>query len=358
MDYAHARPGVVNASVEFDVETLQPTFRLTIGLPGRSNALAIASRLGLPQPIIEEARAELSPDDLRAEDLLNEIHHQRETARRARLEAEQAQKEAEALRNELFDRLEKVEDERRKMLEEARQQAAARIEELQAEITEVRKVLVRARQPVDVLQTVEEKVEEFQEAAEQPVIRQEPELGPVLRKSEQDRRRSIRLGDKVRLRALGAPGVVIGLSNEEAEVQVGVMRVRSRLAELELFTSSVQELPSGGQKKSGERKLAAVNPSATPDSTRTTITQPASPGIELDLRGKRADDALDDLDRYLDSAYLAGLPFVRVIHGKGTGRLREVVRQALQSHPHVKSFENGGEKEGGDGVTVAKLAVS
>src|SRR5512136_508891 len=118
--FAHATPGVVNASVEFDLETLRPTYHLTIGLPGRSNALAIAGRLGLPEVIIKEARAELSPDEIRAEDLLNEIHHQREVSRQARFVAESARNQAESLRHELAERLEKIEDERRQVLEKAR----------------------------------------------------------------------------------------------------------------------------------------------------------------------------------------------------------------------------------------------
>ncbi len=121
--FAHATPGVVNASVEFDLETLRPTFRLTIGLPGRSNALAIAERLGLPEPIIANARAEIHPDDLRAEDLLNEIHHQRDLARKARAAADEARQDAEGLRAELYERLDKIEDERRRLLESARSEA-------------------------------------------------------------------------------------------------------------------------------------------------------------------------------------------------------------------------------------------
>jgi len=351
--FAHATPGVTNASVEFDLETLRPTFHLTIGLPGRSNALAIAQRLGLPEPIIVAARSEISPDDLRAEDLLNEIHHQRNQSRQARQQAEQARKEAEALRLELIIRLEKIEDERQKVLDATRNEAASQLATLQEELASVRRNLARHRQPVAELRELEEKVVELEEQIELPVERQEPQYGPELHKVEQERRRAIRVGDKVRLRNLGAQGVVTVLGMEEAEVQVGVLRVRTRVSDLELPTAS------GAVATSAERSsLLDENQKPKSKKTKAEVALPESPGIELDLRGQRADDAEYALERYLDAAFLAGLPFVRIIHGKGTGRLREMVRQALKNNPQVKSCEPGGEKEGGDGVTVAKLAVN
>lgn len=331
--YAHSTPGVVNASVEFDLETLRPTFHLIIGLPGRSNALAIAQRLGLPEPIIDVARSELDPEDLRAEDLLDEIHRQRDLSRRAHTAAEETRKEVETLRAALSDRLENIEDERRTVLEEARLENEAKVGELQEEIQAARRALGRARQPLDALKAVEEKAMELEEIAEKPVERRIPaDVQPL--------RRAVRLGDRVRLRTLNAQGIVTALGEEEAEVRMGVLRVRTRLADLE---------PTGGSQELPE-PLTSRAPKAVP----TPQISP-SPGIELDLRGQRSDEALDTLDRYLDAAYLAGLPFVRIIHGKGTGKLREVVRQALGQHPQVKSFEPGGEKEGGAGVTVAKL---
>jgi DNA mismatch repair protein MutS2 len=351
--FAHATQGVTNASVEFDLETLRPTFHLTIGLPGRSNALAIAQRLGLPEAIIVAARAEISPDDLRAEDLLNEIHHQRNLSRQARQQAEQARQEAETLRLELITRLEKIEDERHKVLDAAQSEAARQLEALQEELATVRRTLARHRQPVEALKEVEEKVAELEEQIELPVERQAPKYGPELKKLEQEHRRAIRVGDKVRLRNLGAQGVVTTLGPEEVEVQMGALRVRTRLADLELPS------PSGAVTTSSERSAALDDdPKSKSKVSKYEAAMPESPGIELDIRGQRADDAEYALERYLDAAFLAGLPFVRIIHGKGTGRLREVVRQALKDHPHVKSSEPGGEKEGGDGVTVAKLAVN
>jgi DNA mismatch repair protein MutS2 len=342
--FAHATPGVVNASVEFDLETLQPTFRLTIGLPGRSNALAIAHRLGMPEAIITAARSELDPTDLRAEDLLDEIHRQREHSRQARAAAEEARGEAEELRAELSERLERLEDERREVLERARVEAEARVRELQQEVESVQQALARARQPLDALQSITEQVDVLEESVEQPIERQAPKIRG------QRATRPLRLGDKVRLKTLNTQGVVSALGEEEAEVQVGMLRVRSRLTDLEPLDGSPEtELPAQPVRR---RKSLEAAPAGTPTQS---ITLPTSPGIELDLRGQRADEALEALDRYLDAAYLAGLPFVRIIHGKGTGKLRQSVREVLAQHPHIRSFEPGGEKEGGDGVTVAKL---
>ncbi len=354
--FAHATPGVVNASVEFDLETLRPTFHLTIGLPGRSNALAIAQRLGMPEPIITSARSELSPADLRAEDLLDEIHRQRDLSRKARTAAENARHEVESMRAELAKRLEKIEDERMQVLDKARSQAAEQLESVQDELREVRRQLARTRQPLEVIEEVEEKVEELQETMVAPVERRIPEAGiaPV--------HRAIRLGDKVRLHSLNTQGVVTSLGEEEAEVSVGVLRIRARLAELQLLgekfpsTSGAIGLPTARELMTAGQSRTTTQ--TTGGSIRSSGSQiyAESPGIELDLRGQRSDEALEALECYLDSAYLAGLPWVRIIHGKGTGKLRLAVRESLSHNSHVKSFESGGDKEGGEGVTVAKLA--
>ena len=342
--FAHATPGVVNASVEFDLETLRPTFHLTIGLPGRSNALAIAQRLGMPDPIISAARSELNPADLHAEDLLDEIHHQRELSHQARAAAEQTRREAETLRQELLVQMERIEDERRAVLEAARAEAEAQLRSLQDELAETRRALARARQPLEALQSVKETVEELEETYTEPVTRQVPDLGLA------GVTRPIRLGDKVRLRTINMQGVVTTLGEDEAEVQVGALRVRARLADLELTGSALVAVPEKKARRPGTARSEAASPAHATGSLYS-----ASPGMELDLRGQRADEALEVLDRYLDAAYLAGLPYVRIIHGKGTGKLRQAVREVLSQHPHVKSFEAGGDKEGGEGVTVAKL---
>jgi len=341
--FAHTTPGVINASVEFDLETLRPTFHLTVGLPGRSNALAIAQRLGMPEDIINSARSELNPQDLRAEDLLDEIHRQRDLSRQARSAADKARSEAEGLRAELAERLENIEDERREVMEKAREDAEKEVLELQEEIRQARRALARARQPLDALKEVEEKAEALEEAVERPVERRRSKIkGQGKDSGLSILNRPVRLGDKVRLRTLNTQGIVTSIGEEEAEVQVGVLRVRTRLSDLQ---------PTAG----GEPSASDQGHTTLTNTTVEAAATAASPGLELDLRGQRADEARTAMERYLDSAYLAGLPWVRIIHGKGTGKLRDVVRQALSQNPHIKSYEPGGEKEGGDGVTVAML---
>ena len=336
--YAHTTEGVLNASVEFDLKTLKPTYHLTIGLPGRSNALSIAERLGLPQSIIEAARSEINPMDLRAEDLLDEIHHQRELASRAREEAEIARREAENIREELAGRLDKIEDERFALMEETRREAEAELFALREEMSDLRRQLARAHQPLEVIDDVEEIVEDLEEKVSEPITRKEPEK-PVRKP-----KGPLRLGEKVHLRSIDQDGVVTAIGEEEVEVQIGMLRIRARLSDvIRKGEPEADGEPKAAKKQNGKITLPSVHD---------------SPGVELDIRGYRVDEGLDILDRYIERAYLAGLPFVRIIHGKGTGRLRESVRDELGRNPHVARYESGGQGEGGEGVTVAHLKTS
>jgi len=329
--YAHATPGVVNASTEFDLETLRPTYRLTVGLPGRSNALAIAQRLGLKKAIVDSARKRIDPAELKAEDLLDEIHRQRDLTRSARAAAEEAQREVDRLRDQLTERLEKIEDERLEVLAEAQEEAQAEIETFKEEIRKARKQLAQARQPIEAIQQVEEQVKEIEETVETPVERRR-----VAEDVSQVKQRPIRLGDRVRLRTLGKDGVVTSLGEEEAEIQIGNLRVRVELYDLDLV---------GGQVEEG----------ATEEVREVGSFRVETPGMELSLRGMTVDEALEALGHYLDRAYVAGLPYVRIVHGKGTGKLRAAVRKELGKNSQVERFEAGGHTEGGDGVTIAFL---
>ena len=333
--YAHTTPGVRNASVEFNLKTLRPTYHLTIGLPGRSNALAIAERLGLSQDVIEAARSEIDPTDLRSEDLLDEIHRQRDLAREAREAAEATRREAEAARDELADRLDKIEDERYEVMEAARQEAEADLVSLREEIETLRGKLARARQPLEVVDEMEETVADLEEEIAEPVVR-ETSKQPVRKVSG-----PLRLGEKVHLRSIDQDGVVTTIGEEEVEIQIGMLRIRARLSDV-VRKGEPQPEP---QAKAAKSKSGRITLPTTPD----------TPGVEFDMRGQRVDEGLDALDHYLERAYLAGLPYVRIIHGKGTGRLRESVRRALGRNPHVSRFEGGGRTEGGEGVTVAHL---
>jgi len=334
---AHATPGVINASMEFDLKTLRPTYHLTLGIPGRSNALSIAKRLHLPDEILDSAKTMIDPDELKTDDLLNEIHHQREVARNARSAADRDRSLAQTLKTELAVRLEKIEDERQAEIRKARDEAEAELEELRREMDEIRKELVRARQPLEALRSIQEKTEEIEEKVEKKVTRK-----PVLRTGKQS---PLKIGDRVRVTSLKLEGVITSLSEMDAEVQVGNLRIRVRLPELERPHTEPEGL---------EEKVPAKSEPPRSPATPITPYRP-SPGMEIDLRGQRAEDAVEALDRYLENAFLAGMPFVRIIHGKGTGKLRQVIREALTDSVHVSRFESGADNEGGDGVTIAHL---
>ena len=340
---AHATPGAVNASMEFDLKTLRPTYRLTIGIPGRSNALAIAKRLNLPEEILETARTMIDPDELKSDDLLNEIHHQREVARKARAIADHDRSIAMNLKAELTQRLEKIEEERQRELEKSRKEAETEIDVLKKEMEDIRRELSRAHQPLEALKTIQEKVEKVEQKVTRPLARKQVSeyTGPY----------SPRLGERVKLRSMDMEGIITALGEDEVEVQVGNLRLRTKLQELTppKLVEEIIELDDRPRKK---RHLAEPQ-----ETGRETTPFRPSPGMEIDLRGQRAEDALDALDRYIDNAFIAGMPFVRIIHGKGTGRLRQVIREALHENAHVSSFEQGADNEGGDGVTIIHLAT-
>jgi DNA mismatch repair protein MutS2 len=325
--YSHEKKGVRNASVEFNLETLAPTYRLIVGLPGRSNALAIAGRLGLPQNIIEEARGLVTTEDLIADDLLDEITRTREEIREAHQRATLAQAEAETLRTALHQQLGELENQRRDILVEARRKAEYELGELRKDIKRLKRDLESARQPLETLKNIERHAENMSLNVDIPT---EPAL------EVEDSPVQFRLGDKVWVKALSTEGQIIELSSQGAEVSIGQMRLRVQMGDLE-------HRKGGGAAKT-EKKQKEVLPE-----------RGASPGLELDLRGTRADEALTLAEQYVDAAYMAQLPFVRIIHGKGTGVLRRAIRDLLQGHSLVAKYSAGGEKEGGDGVTVVTL---
>ena len=334
---AHATPGVVNASMEFDLKTLRPTYHLTLGIPGRSNALLIARRLGLPEEILENARQLVDPAELASDELLSEIHHQREVARKARSVADRDRSLANNLRQDLANRLKKIEEERRAVLENARAEAEAEFNDLKREIESLRRELRRSEQPTPLLEEVQQKAAKVEEVLEKKTRTKTHPLPRV--------HLLVEPGRKVRVRALQAEGVIASVGEEDVEVLVGNLRVRVDRSEL-MPVSAPETIP--------ETKPPAPAPMPARGRSARTPFSP-SPGMEIDLRGMRADDALDKLDNYLAAAYASGMPFVRIIHGKGTGRLRQVIREALTESAQVKNFEEGGDKEGGEGVTIAHM---
>lgn len=345
--FAHSTEGVVNASLEFDIKTLRPTYHLTIGLPGRSNALLIAQRLGLSQPIIESAKGEINPDDLRADKLLDDIRKERNRTSREREKLEKARARLETQTRELETRLEKIEDERREVLAKARAEGELEVAILRRNIESLKSQLKKAKQPLEALKAIEEKVEVIEEKVEAPVERRPrtEDGGPSTVY------RPLSLGERVTVSTLKADGVVTALGESDAEVQIGSLRVRARLVDL-VRRSSEPVVPQVDKVS----EQSSVNKRQEAESSPRVSVGAKSPGLELNLRGKLVEDGLDELERYLEKAYSAGLLFVRIVHGKGTGRMRDAVRGALKDSPYITSFEEPKDNEGGAGVTVAKIA--
>jgi DNA mismatch repair protein MutS2 len=336
--YAHITDGVVNASMEFNMHSLKPTYHLTQGLPGRSNALLIAERLGLPEEILADARSGIHPDELRTEDLLDEINRQRQLARKARNKAERERQKSTQLRQQLTRRMDEIEEERIKILEESRLEAEKMLENVQQELKQTRRALSKARKPLEEVQPLTENVQKLEKKVAKPVERVEAPK----------ERRPLKVGQKIIVRSLNLEAEVIAIGNDEIEVMSGALRMRVALTDIRRKNDTEEEITP----IAGSVRIKTESAAYTGGLKSVFVS---SPGIELDLRGKTAAEALDELEDYLDQAYLSGLPSVRIIHGKGSGKLRSEVRSALRHSQYVKSWKIGLDTEGGDGVTVAYM---
>ena len=328
--YAHGADAVMNASVEFDLQTLAPTFHLTIGLPGQSNALAIASRLGMPDGVIEAAREAVSTEERDVEALLGELRTQRATAEELAARAAEARGEAEALRAELGQQLSELATESARLRDDARRR-------VREELREVDRLLERTRRSVESarLEQAAADLERARAAAASLTPQPAPSAPAGLRQAP-----VIEPGYSVWLRGVGLPGEVLsGLDQSgEFEVQLGALRTRVRVEQV-------------------ERSSAAGVRSAAPAATSTPPPPDAVPD-EVEVRGRTVDDAIPMAERFLDQAARSGHERVRVIHGRGTGTLRRAVRELLQRHALVTHFETAEPREGGDGVTIVYLAAT
>jgi DNA mismatch repair protein MutS2 len=329
--YAHTTPGVANANVEFDVETLSPTYRLSIGLPGRSNALAIAARLGLPEEILTRARGMVSEDEVKVESLLADIQAERDRAEKARQGAEREHKRVAELARGLQRRLADAETQKRRAAEEAHAQAEAELADLRERLRDLAARIERGDAQRDQLTPIVREIK----TAEAELARRRPERPPAAPSEH-----PIVVGSWVRLKRLGSVGQVTGVTGQQVEVQIGSFKTRARIDEVERAT---------------RREREQQEPRDYPSYSMPVASGPL-PQSQIEIRGWRAEEVGPELDKYLNDAYMAGLPAVRIVHGKGTGVLRQVVRDYLAGHPLVRSFEVAERREGGDGVTVATLA--
>jgi DNA mismatch repair protein MutS2 len=328
--FAATRPRLMNASVEFDDRTLAPTYRLSIGLPGRSNALAIAARLGLSPELLRTAQSSLNPTDLEVDRLLRDIHEQRREAAEewdvARRESVRLDEQRKQLENELLT----LEREKQEVLERERERALHQLEDVEEQLRAAVAALETNATPEQLLSTAQDL-----RRLRRSLQRQRLKRPRVIRD------RPIQVGQRVWVRSLGQSGELLSLPEEsgEAEVQVGRVRVSVPAADLESreVTSPGFEPPYRMERTSDARRPA--------------------PDESLDLRGQRVDEVLPALESYLHDAFMSGVPRVRLVHGKGTGALRQAIRERLAEHPLVASHAPAGPREGGDGVTVVDLAA-
>ena len=347
--YAHNTAGVRNASVEFDVENLSPTFELSIGLPGRSNALTIARRLGLNPVIVDDAERMSRPESLEVEAMLEDVRRARQEAKRVLDHAKERESRAHVAEEDLRYQLARIEEARRQVVAETRTTMQNELAEIRREIDAFRRRMAKGG-----IDSQDAHTQFLQQAAQTVGRRQLDTDGRVVQDvappgaPDARIRGPIEKGDRVFVPNLQATGEVIAVENRqgvphEADVQVGNFRLKLPVRRLEL------------------RSKAQSEPSPVPQPAVRIQTKPKTAAAgsdaltEIDLRGERVEAGLQRLEGYLDDAYLENLPWVRIIHGKGTGAMRDAVRAALKGHPLVSKYRPGVLGEGDDGVTVANL---
>ena len=335
--FALSASGVENACCEFDVETLSPTYRLLIGIPGKSNAFAISSKLGLPDFLIEDARGHLSEQSESFEDLLADLESSRRTIEQEQEEIREHKEEIRSLREALEKKQEKLDAQRDRILREANEQARKILQEAKdyadqtmKDFHKFGKAGISASEMEAERARLRERMKKTEKALSQP---KEQKPRRALKPSD------IHLGDTVRVLSLNLQGTVSSLPDARGSlfVQMGILRSQVKLSDLELVEEAV--ITSKQFQKSSTGKIK--------------MSKSASVSTEINLIGMTVDEALAHLDKYLDDAYLAHLPSVRIVHGKGTGALRKAVQGLLKRNKYVKSYRLGEFGEGDAGVTIA-----
>ena len=338
-EYALTTPGVENASVEFDVATLRPTYRLSIGIPGKSNAFDISRKLGLGDPIIDEAKKLLSSEQVRFEDVIANAEYHRQVAEKERAIAEEARAEMVSIRNQAEREREKLEKQRDEAIRKAKEQAKRILENARSESETLIAELKRLKKagvatPEHEIQKLRSRLNEnigaVSDALMQPADRMTPPP------------KNLKPGDRVRIVHLGTEATVLAPPDAKGEVQLqaGVMKLKAHISQLQMPKTDAGAAQTA-KKKGGVRTNV--------DIAARAVRQ------ELDIRGMAVDEALPEVDKFLDDAMLSGLGEVSVIHGKGTGVLRAGVHEALRRNPRVKSYRLGVFGEGESGVTIVTL---
>jgi DNA mismatch repair protein MutS2 len=334
--YALSTYGVENACCEFDVGTLRPTYRLLIGVPGKSNAFAISRKLGLPEEIIEEARRHISEEEEDFEDVISDLENRRLSMEQAEDEISRNRAQIKALRDSLASSQQRLNDSREKILEKARQEAAQILRETKQFADETIRNYNKyggsanaAREMERERTRLREKIASMDQAKSEAAVKT-PHRELTAEK--------IHIGDRVHVISMNLDGTVLSLPDAKGnlQVQMGILHSQVSLKDIAL----IEEAPRQDKKVSSS------------GAGRVKMSKSASVSTEINLLGKTVDEALPELDKYLDDAYLAHLPSVRIVHGKGTGALRKAVHDYLRRQKHVDSYRLGQFGEGDAGVTI------
>lgn len=337
--YALSTPGVENASCEFDVETLRPTYRLLIGIPGKSNAFAIASRLGIPDYIIEDAKTHLTEQDESFEDILTNLETSRKTLDKERETIAAYKREIERLKMETSQKQEKLEAQRDRILREANEKAHAILEDAKETADET----MRNFHKFGKANISAAEMEKERERLRKKMAKTRSGMTPEPAKPKKQYKPSdFKLGESVKVLSMNLIGSVVSLPDAKGnlDVQMGILRSKVNISDLEIIDEKPNYLQKTA-KRTGKGKIK-MNKSLTV-------------ATEINLLGKTVDEAVAELDKYLDDASLAHLSSVRIVHGKGTGALRQGIHKYLKRQKHVKSFRLGAFGEGDAGVTIAEL---
>ena len=336
--YALSTDFVENASCEFSVETLQPTYRLLIGIPGKSNAFAISSKLGLPDHIIEDARKHITEDKESFEDLLTDLENSRLTIEKERLEIESYKEEVKALKKRLESKEEKIEQSKARILREANEEAREILQNAKDLADETIRTFQKAGASSSIkdLEKSRQKVrDKITEKNDKLSLKADKPAHKPLKPSQ------IKLGESVRIVSMGLKGTISSLPDKNGRLFVQCGIIRSQVSLDDLVLAEEETIKTGRMQRSSSGKLK--------------MSKSYSVSTEINLLGKTVDEALSELDKYLDDAYLAHLPSVRIVHGKGTGALRNAVHNYLRKNKVVKSYRLGEFGEGDAGVTIAEF---
>ena len=339
--YALATSGVENAAMEFDVETLTPTYRLLIGVPGKSNAFEISKKLGLSESVIERATEHIKHGDMEFENVISSIEDDKRKAAADRLDAESMRAEIEERLKKLEEKEKAISEKRADIIAEAKREARELLRETKSAVKDVQKDLRRLQKSgahtnlnTGALEKSRRKINEAEDLVSEKVVKQV--------NSEPVSADTLKIGDRVKLLTIGQNGTILSLPDEKGNlmINIGALKVKARLQDLMLINEGKDRKP---QAKSSSKYGSLLR------------SKSSSVSASINVMGKNLDDALADVEKYLDDVYMAGLDMVSIIHGRGGGILKDGIRQMLKRKKYVDSYGAASYNDGGEGVTIVRM---